>query len=128
MNRHITIGLAMFASAAVGAAAVQVLHAQARPPAYGVLEIAVTNQDAYEKEFLPPVNKALQDAGGKYLARAGRTVSFEGTPPAPRVVLIQWESMDKLQAFQNSSAYKDAQTIGRKYATFRIYGVEGLGQ
>jgi hypothetical protein len=33
VNRHITVGLAMLASAALGAAAVQTLHAQAKPPA-----------------------------------------------------------------------------------------------
>jgi hypothetical protein len=32
VNRHITVGLAMVASAALGAAAVQTLHAQTKPP------------------------------------------------------------------------------------------------
>jgi len=33
MNRYLTIGLAMLAGAALGASAVQGLHAQAKPPA-----------------------------------------------------------------------------------------------
>ena len=36
MHRHITIGLGMVASAAFGAAAVQTLHAQTKPPAYNI--------------------------------------------------------------------------------------------
>jgi hypothetical protein len=70
MNRHITLGLAVVAGAAVGAAAVQSLHAQAKPVAYVVSEITVTNQDGYDKEYVPPVVKSIQDGGGKFIARA----------------------------------------------------------
>jgi hypothetical protein len=73
MNRHITLGLAIVAGAALGAAAVQSLHAQAKPVAYVVSEITVTNQDAYDKEYVPPVVKSIQDGGGKFIARAGKT-------------------------------------------------------
>jgi uncharacterized protein (DUF1330 family) len=109
----------------LGAAAVQSLHAQAKPVAYVVSEITVTNQDAYDKEYVPPVVKSIQDGGGKFIARAGKTVTFLGAPPAPRIVLFQFESMDKAQAF-NSPANKAAAPIGEKYATFRTYAVEGL--
>jgi uncharacterized protein (DUF1330 family) len=126
MKTKYAVAFAMLASFALGAAAVQGLHAQAKPPAYSVVEVTVSNQDGYTKEYVPPVTKAIQDAGGKFLARGGRTISFEGAPPAPRIVLIQWESLDKVQAFQDSSTYKDAQKIGQKYATFRIFGVEGV--
>ena len=59
------------------------------------------------------------------LRAGGPTISYEGTTPAPRVVVIQFESLDKLQALYNS-AYKDAVAIGDKFATQRIFGVEGL--
>jgi uncharacterized protein (DUF1330 family) len=114
MNRHITLGLAVVAGAALGAAAVQSLHAQAKPVAYVVSEITVTNQDAYDKEYVPPVLKSIQDGGGKFIARAGKTVTFLGTPPAPRVVLFQFESMDKAQAWFNSPANKAASPIGEE--------------
>ncbi len=126
MNRHVTVGLALVASAALGAAAVQTLHAQAKPPAYNVVEITIKDQDGYNKEYLPPITKAIADAGGKFLVRGGKTISYEGTAPAPRVVVVQFESLDKLQALYNSAAYKDAIAIGDKYATQRIFGVEGV--
>ena len=43
MKHVITVGLSLAAGIGIGAAAVQVLHAQARPPAYNVAEITVTN-------------------------------------------------------------------------------------
>ena len=124
MNRHITVGLAMVAGAALGAAAVQTLHAQTKPPAYNIAEITIKDQDGYNKESL--ITKALTEAGGKFLVRGGKTISYEGAAPAPRVVVIQVESLDKLQALYNSASYKDAVAVGDKYATQRIFGAEGV--
>jgi hypothetical protein len=36
--------------------------------------------------------------------------------------------MDKAQSWWNSQARKNADAIGEKYATFRIYAVEGLSR
>jgi uncharacterized protein (DUF1330 family) len=126
INRHITLGLAMIASAALGAAVVQTLHAQAKPPAYNVAEITIKDQDGYNKEYLPLVAKAITDAGGKFIVRGGKTISYEGVAPAPRVVVVQFENLDKLQALYNSAPYKDAIAVGDKYSTQRIFGVEGI--
>ena len=126
MNRHITVGLGMVASAALGATAVQTLHAQTKPPAYNIAEITIKDQDGYNKEYLPLITKVLADAGGKFLVRGGKTISFEGAAPAPRVVVLQFESLDKLQALYNSASYKDAIAVGDKYATQRIFGAEGV--
>jgi uncharacterized protein (DUF1330 family) len=126
ISRHITVGLAMIASAALGAAVVQTLHAQAKPPAYNVVEITIKDQDGYNKEYLPLVTKAITDAGGKFIVRGGKTISYEGAAPAPRVVVVQFENLDKLQALYNSASYKDAIAVGDKYSTQRIFGVEGI--
>ena len=128
MNRTITVGLSMLAGAALGAAAIQTLHAQAKPPAYLITEITIKDQDGYTKEFLPPVTKAIQDAGGKFIARGGKTITFSGAAPAPRVVVIQFESLEKAQAWNDSAAQVTAQKIGDKFATFRGFAVEGISQ
>jgi len=126
INRHITLGLAMIVSAALGAAVVQTLHAQAKPPAYNVAEITIKDQDGYNKEYLPLVTKAITDAGGKFIVRGGKTISYEGAAPAPRVIVVQFENLDKLQALYNSAPYKEAIAVGDKYSTQRIFGVEGI--
>ena len=126
MNRHFTVGLAMAGSAAFGAAAVQTLHAQTKPPAYNIAEITIKDQDGYNKEYLPLITKALTDAGGKFLVRGGKTISYQGAAPAPRIVVIQFESLDKLQALYDSAPYKNAVAVGDEYATQRIFGAEGV--
>ena len=120
--------LGMVASCAIGSATVHSLHAQTPPMAYAIAEIVVSNQDAYNKEFLPHIRKAIADAGGKFLVAGGKTETFQGALPAARVVVVQWPTLNKAQEWWNSSATKDAFAVGEKYATFRNYAVEGVGQ
>lgn len=113
-------------SFALGAAAVQTLHAAGTPPAYVIGEITVKDQDGYKNDFLPAAQKAIAEAGGKYIAGGfNKTVTFDGTPPPNRVVVLQFESMDKAKAWNESPVDKAARKIGDKYASFRTFAVEG---
>jgi len=47
MKTHYTLTLAMLAGIAIGAAAVQSLHAQAKPPAIVVSLLEITDEAAY---------------------------------------------------------------------------------
>jgi uncharacterized protein (DUF1330 family) len=126
MKTHHTIALSILAGVAVGAGAVQALHAQAKPPAYVVAEINVTNLEPYDREYVPNASKAITDGGGKYIVRGGKTVAFYGEPPKSRIAVMAFESMEKAQAAFDSPAFKAAKQVGDKYATFRVYAVEGL--
>jgi uncharacterized protein (DUF1330 family) len=128
MKTRYTVALSMIAGAALGATVIHGLHAQAKPPVYSVAEITVTNLDAYLKEYAPLAQAGIRNSGGKLLA-AGQTVtSIEGAPPANRVAIQQWESIDKLRAWRNSAEFKKAREIGDKYAKFRTFVVEGMPQ
>jgi uncharacterized protein (DUF1330 family) len=128
MKGKFAVALAMVASFALGAVAIEGLHAQAKPAGYVIAEVTVKDPEKYRAEFVPVATKAIQDAGGKYIMQGGKTISFEGAPPAPRVVVFQFENMDKAQSWWNSQARKDADAIGEKYATFRVFAVEGVSQ
>ena len=128
MKTHYTVALSLLAGLAVGAAAIQVLHAQAKPAAYVVAEIDVINAAPYDKDYVPPAAKANTDGGGKYIVRGGETTSFYGDPPKSRIAIMLFESMDKAKAAFDSPAFKAAKAIGDKYANFRVYAVEGLPQ
>jgi uncharacterized protein (DUF1330 family) len=126
MKRFLRPVPALLGGIAIGATVVQGLHAQAKMPGFYIAEINVKNQDAYMKEFVPAGVKALQDAGGKFVVRGGNIVATQGAPPAARIVVLQFASIDKAQNWWNSQPQKEAQVIGDKYATFRSYIVEGL--
>jgi uncharacterized protein (DUF1330 family) len=125
-NYKVTI--AVVAGVAIGGAAVQGLHAQAKPPAYVISEIDVTDKDAYAKEFVPLAVNALKESGQKQLAAGGRTAAISGEPPKSRIVLSVFENIEKAQAAYTSPAYLEARKVGDKYAKLRIFVVEGKPQ
>jgi uncharacterized protein (DUF1330 family) len=128
MKTPYTVALAMVAGFGLGAVAVQGLHAQGKPPVYQVVEIDVLNQDAYVKDYVPKAQAAIKAAGGKFLAAGGKTTTIEGEPPKSRIVIQQWDSVEKIQAYRNSAAFKDLLPLRDKLAKFRSFAVEGLPQ
>jgi uncharacterized protein (DUF1330 family) len=125
MKTHYTVTLSMLTGFGLGAVAVQGLHAQAKPPVYQVTEIEILNQEAYSKDYLPKAQAAIKAAGGKLLAAGGKTTTIEGEPPKSRVVIQQWDSLEKIQAYRNSTAFKDLLPLRDKLAKFRSFAVEG---
>ena len=135
MSRVIAVGLGMFASAALGAVAVQSLHAQAKPPVYLIGLIDVSNPEAYSKEFAPQSQVTIRNAGGKIIAiggaggarASGQVTAFDGEAPK-RAVIIAWDSLEKAQAWYNSAEQQNLQKVGQKYAKFNTFAIEGQPQ
>ena len=64
--------------------------------------------------------------GGRALAAGSKVTAIERMPPKSRVVIMRWESMEQLQAWRESSRYKEARKIGDQYAaSVRAFAVEG---
>ena len=128
MYAHAKIGMGLLVGFGLGVIAAQGLYAQPKPIAYVISEIEVTNADAYAKEYVPLANKALADSGQKRLASGGKTVALAGAPPAARIVVSAFESLERAQAAYNSPAYLEARKIGDQYGKLRIFAVEGIPQ
>jgi uncharacterized protein (DUF1330 family) len=134
MKTQFTVAIAMLAGAAIGATAVNGLHAQAKAPVYVVTEIDVTNADAYGKEYAPQSQTLIKAAGGRFVAiggvagvGAGKLTAFDGEAPK-RVAVQTWGSMEQYQAYRNSPGFKEIRQVGEKYAKFRTFAVEGVPQ
>jgi uncharacterized protein (DUF1330 family) len=113
----------------LGAGAIQALHAQSKPPAFVVAEVAVKDKEGFEKNFLEATRKDIADHGGKYLAGGyDKTLSLSGAEPPNRVVIVQFANMDAVKAWRDQGAMDMENTVGNKYASFRIYAVEGVTQ
>jgi uncharacterized protein (DUF1330 family) len=128
MNRHISMGLAMGASALFGAAAVSGLNAQGKPPgAYAIVDISeMTDPNLFREQLLPKVTPAMLAAsGGHYLVRTDKVSARDGTPPA-RFVIIAFDSMDKANAWATSPSQKEVDAIRLKSTKSRQFLVEGF--
>ena len=112
MKTRFTVTLSIIAGAALGAAAVQGLHAQAKPPIYYVAEIDVTNPDAYGKEYASKMQALIKSHGGRPLAIGGTAggreakalTAFDGAAPQRAVVQV-WDSIEKIQAWRNDPQF-----------------------
>jgi len=104
MNSKFRIALALVAGAVVGGAAVQGLHAQAKPKAYLVTESEII--DAAAAASYGPRNQAAQKAaGGTSFRTTGKVTAIVGTAPQ-RVGLSEWANMDQVDAWLKSDARK----------------------
>lgn len=127
MKTKYTVALSMLAGMAVGAVAVQSLHAQAKPPVYMIALNEVTDVDRYVKEYVPPAQASVKAHGGVYVA-AGPGTLIEGDLPKGPVVVLRWDSMEALKAWKDSPDFVAAYEVGKKYTKFNIVAVFGVTQ
>ena len=126
MNSNFKIAMAMLAGAAVGAIAVQGLHAQgAKLKAYSVGENEILNASA-QATYLATARKAVEAAHGRPLrTTAGRFVQIEGAPAPKSVAIVEWDSLDDAVAFYKSKAWADlAPERDKAVKVLRRYVVE----
>ena len=118
MKTRYTVVLSVLAGAALGAAAVQGLHAQAKPKAYTVSEAETIDAATLEA--------AQSAAGGHALhTRGGRVVTLDGPAAPKRVSIIEWDSLEHALAFYKSKAWNElAPQLDKTTKTTRRYAVE----
>jgi uncharacterized protein (DUF1330 family) len=129
MNQRIALGLTLLAGIAIGATAIQGLHAQAKPPAYVIIPILKMNDAAGFKAGV--VDKAnataaeMTAAGGQYVIRSEKFISLDGTPPV-RLVIFKFDSVEKAQAFEKTAAQKEINAARTKTTDSLSFIVEGV--
>jgi uncharacterized protein (DUF1330 family) len=108
MRSSYKLAMVLIAGIAIGAIAVQGLHAQgAKLKAYSVGEIEILDASA-QAAYLPAARKAIEAAHGHALrTAAGRVVQIEGGPAPKSVGIVEWESLDEAVAFYKSKAWAD---------------------
>lgn len=126
----LTVGISAFA---LGAAFGSVLaFAQQNAPGYSsptppVYVVTLFEGEINLKTDYPSLNPAtFQPFGGRYIVHGGKIVTFEGAPPGQYVV-IAFDSMEKVQAWRASAAFKELRDI-YKIGKLRVFAVEGTTQ
>jgi uncharacterized protein (DUF1330 family) len=103
---------------------------QARPSAYLIGQIEVSDPAGYAKEYLPKAREIIEAHGGRLVAAAGaaasgsQVVGIDGEPPK-RVVIYRYPSMEALLAWRNDPEYVQVRHAGEKYAKYHTFAVEG---
>jgi uncharacterized protein (DUF1330 family) len=139
MKRAYSVPLALLAGVAIGAVAMQGLHAQTKPlppgagvgaiqfklKVYSISELELS-PGADQSAYFPGVRQAIEQHHGRPLrTTAGRVVKIEGSDPPKNVALVEWDSLDDALAFYKSDAWTSMQAQRDKtYKVIRRYVVE----
>jgi uncharacterized protein (DUF1330 family) len=126
MKANYKIAIAIVAGAAIGGAAIQGLHAQAKAPAYSIAEIDVTDPVAF-KAYVDGNTKTIAAAGGHFIVRSGKSEMYAGAQPK-RIAIVAWDNFDQAQAYYNSPAYKALIPNRDKSSNYRGFIVEGVAK
>jgi uncharacterized protein (DUF1330 family) len=90
-----------------------------------VVQVDVTNPTQYQ-EYAKLSPGIVAKYGGRYLARAGRTVTLEGAPARSRVVVLEFPSFERAQQFYHSPEYTAARKLREGAGSAQFVVVEGL--
>jgi uncharacterized protein (DUF1330 family) len=93
--------------------------------AYLIVNIEVTDPVRYA-EYISLAPGSIAKFGGKYLARGGRTRKLEGNYDPKRLVILEFESMDRARAWWDSEEYAGPKALRRSAAVTDMILVEGV--
>jgi uncharacterized protein (DUF1330 family) len=93
--------------------------------AYLISTIDVHDPVGYEeyKALVPPL---LAKYGGKFVVRGGATEYKEGDWRPKRIVVVEFESMDRARAFYSSPEYERAKHVRQRTSAGSVLFVEGV--
>jgi uncharacterized protein (DUF1330 family) len=91
--------------------------------AYWIAHVEVTNADAYAK-YAKLATTSIESHGGKFLARASRTVWLEGNERA-RNVIVEFPSLEDAERCYHSEAYGKALALAKGASIRDLCIVEG---
>ena len=94
------------------------------PRAYVIVQMAITDAAAYA-EYRQHTPASIAAYGGRFLVRGGTVETFEGEPPLPRIVVLEFPSLAQAQAWYHSPDYPKLAAIRQGASEGRMFVVEG---
>jgi uncharacterized protein (DUF1330 family) len=94
-------------------------------PAYLIARVQVNDAAAYE-EYKRLAAAAIEKFGGRYRARGGTTVTLEGAEEKSRVVIVEFDSLEKAKEWYGSKDYQKAIAARSGCATVQFLVVDGI--
>jgi uncharacterized protein (DUF1330 family) len=92
---------------------------------YIIADVQITDPEAYER-YKADVPATLAAYGGKFLVRGGRAETLEGNWEPNRVVVLEFESVEKAQAWWSSQEYAAPKQLRQRASLTKMILVEGL--
>jgi uncharacterized protein (DUF1330 family) len=122
-----SVPFALVASFALGAIAVQTLHAQSARKGYIITATDVTgNPDVYKRDYIDQLPPTYAPFGARYIVRQAKPVGVEGEPPREYIVITEFDSVDKARGWLSSPEFLKIKPIRDRETKTQVYLVEGV--
>ena len=92
--------------------------------AYVIVEIDILDPAGYE-EYKNLAGATVEKYGGKYIVRGGRTEVLEGDWNPKRIVLLEFESIQRAKDWLNCEEYREPRKMRHRTAKANMIVVEG---
>jgi uncharacterized protein (DUF1330 family) len=127
MKTNYKIMLGALVGALIGVGGATAIHSQQAKvlPGYAVAEVDVTDPATFQK-YADKAPGTIAQYGGHYVIRGGKFDSIEGDAPK-RFVVIQFDSVEKAKAWEDSPEYGAIKPIRHSSAKSRVFIIEGYG-
>ena len=93
-------------------------------PAYVIARVEITDPVRYRK-YVESTPATIAKFGGRFMARAGRTVTLEGPEETRRVVILEFPSLEQAQAWYASEDYQTVRQLRLGAAEGELLAVDG---
>ena len=123
--KHARTALALLSGAALGAVTVQALHAQAKPRAYFIADVAEVSNPTEFGNAARKTAATIDAVGGKRVIQTQNIVAMSGKPPQ-RISVIEFENMDVAKAWASKPEVKALVAELDKYSKQNRFLAEGL--
>jgi len=91
---------------------------------YVIVQAEILDMERF-KNYLAESPGTIARYGGKYLARAGETVQFEGEEDNRRLVIIEFPSLKKATEWYHSEEYQEVKKLREGSAKGTLIAIEG---
>jgi uncharacterized protein (DUF1330 family) len=92
--------------------------------AYVIVDIDIHDPAGYEK-YKQQAFDTVGAYGGKYLARGGKTEVLEGAWVPNRLVILEFQSIERARAWVNSPEYAPLKALRQQTAKSNMVVVDG---
>ena len=93
--------------------------------AYVIVEIEVTDPVGYE-EYKKRASDTVHRHGGKYIVRGGPAEVLEGDWTPKRIVVLQFDSMERAKEWLNCEEYREPRAMRHRTAKTNMILVDGV--
>jgi uncharacterized protein (DUF1330 family) len=94
-------------------------------PAYVIVDVEINDPDRY-REYVQMVPESIEAYGGRFIVRGGQAENLEGDWEPKRVVVIEFESLERAKEWWASDQYAAPKALRQSASTARMIVAKGV--